>query len=155
MGVPDQADPVRLLVHAQLGLERREHVFPDRIARARVVETDLLVGLARLERFQVGTRLRRDRLLRPPGGERCAARELLQREAADDAEIVVSGEADGGVLAGEGHAGVRFGAVADEIAEAPHLLALRGVDLVEHGFEGVTVAVDVRNDRDAHQWSSR
>ena len=39
----DDADPLRLHVEAELGLKRREHVLPDRVARARVVEADHLL----------------------------------------------------------------------------------------------------------------
>ena len=39
MGMADQADAVRLLVQAQLGEEGGEHVLPDGIAGAGVVET--------------------------------------------------------------------------------------------------------------------
>ena len=69
------------------------------------------------------------------------------------AQIVVAGEADGGVLTGQVHAGVRIGAVADEIAQAPHLPALGLADGVEHRLERVAVAVDVGDDGDAHHYS--
>ena len=66
-----------------------------------------------------------DRALGPPRGERGAARELLERERSADAEVVVAGEADRRVPPGQLDARVRLGAVADEIAQAPHLLARR------------------------------
>ena len=91
-----------------------------------------------------------DRLLGPLGRQRGAAGELLERQRAAHAEVVVAGQADRGVPAGQLDAGVGLGAVADEVAEAPHLLALGRLDRVEHGLEGVPVAVDVGDDRDSH-----
>ena len=98
---------------------------------------------------QVGAGLGGDRLLGPGRGQRGAAGELLQRQGSADPEIVVAGQADRRVLAGEVDAGVGIGAVADQVAEAPQLLAVR-VALIglEHRLEGVAVAVDVGDDRD-------
>src|SRR6202011_3117322 len=48
--VADEADTVCLGVEAQLRLQRREHVLPDRVARAGVEQPDLLIEAARLER---------------------------------------------------------------------------------------------------------
>ena len=150
MRVPDQADPVRLSVEAQLGLERREHVLPDRIPGARVEQADVLLEVGGLELVQVLAGLGRDHALGPSRRERGAARELLERERAADAEVVVAGEADRRISPGQLDARVGLGAVADEVAEAPHLLAVRGLDRVEHRLEGMPVAVDVRNDCDSH-----
>ena len=84
------------------------------------------------------------------GGERGAAREVLEREHVDDREVVVAGEADRAVRAGQRDAGVRLGAVADEVAEAPQLVRAVGLRCRDHGLEGLPVAVDVGRDRDAH-----
>src|SRR5579884_883828 len=119
----DQADPVALDVEAQLGVQRREHVLPDGIARARVVEADRLIEVLGLELIEVLTRLLVDRRLRPPRRKHGAARELLEGQRATDAEVVVAGETDGSMSARELNAGVRIRAVADEVAEAPHLVA--------------------------------
>ena len=35
------------------------------------------------------------------------------------------------------------GPVADDVAEAPHLVGMLGIDRCEHGLEGVIVRVDV------------
>jgi hypothetical protein len=40
--------------------------------------------------------------------------------------------------------------VADDVAEAPHLVRPFAQDVGEHGLEGVQVPVDVRDDGDAH-----
>ena len=120
--VSDQADAARLGVEAQLGEQRREHVLPDGVARAGVVEPDrALVAPAGSRLSQEGEVLGRDHLARPLGREHRAARELIERDLAGDGEVVVARQADGGVLAGELDAGVRVGAVADEVAEAPQL----------------------------------
>ena len=66
-----------------------------------------------------------DRLLRPLGGERRAAREVLERQDVDDGEVVVAGQAHRAVRLGQRDAGVRVGAVADEVAQAPQLLRAR------------------------------
>ena len=68
---------------------------------------------------------------------------------------MVAGEADGRVPARQLDAGVRVGAVADEVAEAPHLLAVGCLDRVEDGLERLPVAVDVGDDRDSHALQSR
>ena len=65
---------------------------------------------------------------------------------------MVAGQADGSVAPGQLDAGVGLGAVADQVAEAPHLLALGSLDRVQHRLEGMPVAVDVGHDRDPHRW---
>src|ERR1700704_4109147 len=40
MGVADEAHAMILLIEAELGEQRREHVLPDRIPRARAMEAD-------------------------------------------------------------------------------------------------------------------
>ena len=72
------------------------------------------------------------------------------RYLADDGEVVVTGEADRGVLASELHADVGVGSIADEVAQAPQLGRVAGGDRVECGLEGMPVGVDVRDDRDLH-----
>jgi len=68
-----------------------------------------------------------------------------------NAEVVVAGQADRAVALGELDAGVRLGAVADQVAEAPDLVHARLVGRGQHGAEGRAVAVDVGGDRDAHR----
>ena len=63
---------------------------------------------------------------------------------------MVAGEANRGVAARQLDAGVGFGAVADEVAEAPHLVGAGALGVGEHRLEGVPVAVDVGEDRDLH-----
>src|SRR5450755_5037777 len=48
------------------------------------------------------------------------------------------------------HARIGLGPVAYEVTQAPQLLAVGRLDLVEHGLEGVPVAVYVRYDSDPH-----
>src|ERR1700677_338538 len=50
MGVTDQRDRLGLHVEAQFGLQWRQHVLPDRIARARVVQGDSLIEVLGLKR---------------------------------------------------------------------------------------------------------
>jgi hypothetical protein len=62
--------------------------------------------------------------------------------------VVIAGETDRRVLAGQLDARVGIRAVADEVPQAPHLLAIGGLDRVQHCLEGLPVAVDVGHDRD-------
>ena len=155
MGMADQRDPLRLDVEAELGLKGGQHVLPDRIAGTGVIQADRLLEVGGLEAVQVLAGRGGDRLLGPGRGQRRPAGELLQRQAAAHAEVVVTGQADGGVLAGQVDAGVGIGAVPDQIAEAPELAAVGIVDGIEHRLEGVTVAVDVGDDRDLASLQSR
>jgi hypothetical protein len=148
--VPDQRDALRGDVEAELGGQGGQHVLPDRVARGGVVEADP-VRLARGgEPEEEIPRLRPDHVLRPLGGQRRAAREVLQREHVHDREIVVAREADGAVGLRERHAGIGVRPVAHEVAEAPQLLDLRLLGGGDDGLEGVAVAMDVRRDRDPH-----
>ncbi len=108
---------------------------------------------SRAPALQEGERLGGDRVTRPMGGDRGTAGELLQRDRAGDAEIVVAGQADRTMLLRQRHAGVRIGAVADEVAEAPQLLAVGLGDRIEHGLERVAVAVNVGDNGDLHRHS--
>jgi hypothetical protein len=63
---------------------------------------------------------------------------------------VVAGEADRGIAPGQLDTRVGLRAVADEVAKAPHLLALGGLDRVKDGLEGLAVAVYVGDDCDSH-----
>ena len=94
-------------VQAQLGGQAGQDVLPDRVARRRVEEPDALGVAGRLQAEQELARRGRDHLLRPLGGERRAARELLEREHVHHREVVVAGQADRAVGLGQRHAGVR------------------------------------------------
>ena len=115
-------------VEAQLGLERREHVLPDRVARAGVVEPDRLVAVARLELLQVLARLGAIVSWVHFAASAAPRENCSSGSAPHHAEVVVAGEADRRVAPRELDARVGIGAVADEVAEAPHLLALGGLD---------------------------
>ena len=47
-------------------------------------------------------------------------------------------------------AGIGLGSVADEVAQAPHFLALGALNRVQYSLKGVPVAMDVGDDRHAH-----
>ncbi len=64
----DGADPRLHSVHALVRLPGGEHVLPNRVARAGVVEADLAAGVGRLEASQERKRLLGDRLPRPARG---------------------------------------------------------------------------------------
>ena len=63
---------------------------------------------------------------------------------------MVTGQADGRVSLRTLHAGVGLGAISDQITEAPQLIAATGISLLQDRVKGVTIAVDVRDDRDPH-----
>ena len=150
MGMADQADAVGLAIQAQLGEQRREHVLPHGIARAGVVEADRTLLALRAQLGEKGEVRGRDHLLGPLRREAGPAGELIERYLADDGQVVVTGEAYRGVLAGELHADVGVGSVADEVAQAPQLGRVAGGDRIEHRLEGLAVAVDIGDDRDLH-----
>ena len=68
--------------------------------------------------------LRADESTNIPGGGG-AGGEVGERQVPGDGEIVVAGQADRGVVAGQLDAAVRVGAVADQVAQAPHLVDRR------------------------------
>ena len=115
-----------------------------------MVEAELALLPLGAESFEELEVLRLHHLPRPLGGEARAARELVERDVSGDREVVVAGEADGGVRLRQLHAGVRLGAVADEVAEAPQLRRVARGNGLERGLEGVPVGVYVRYDRDLH-----
>ena len=88
-------------VEAQLGQQRAEHVLPDRVARAGVVEAERAPRVGRAPGPQPPEVLGGEDLLGPAGGQRGAARELVERELAGHGQVVVAGQADVRVLAHE------------------------------------------------------
>ena len=95
-------------VDALLRLPGREHVLPDRVARAGVVERGLPGRVGGGERSQVGHRVLADRLLRPAGGRRGAGGEVRDRDLTCDHQVVVPGERQVAPVAGELDALVRL-----------------------------------------------
>src|SRR5918911_3633922 len=145
--MPDRAEPGPHEPNALRGLPGGEHVLPDRIAGARVVEAELVLGVARFEPAQVVERLLGDVLLGPARSRRRARRELRDVELPENDKVVVAGEAELTPLGGEAHALVGLGAVSDQVAEAPDLLGAGRLHVSHHGLEGGQVAGDVRDER--------
>src|SRR5690606_37985034 len=77
--------------------------------------------------------------------------ELVHRQLAGDRHVVVAAERDVRLAADKLAAGVGVRAVADDVAQAPDLVDVLTFDLGDHRLEGLEVAVDVGDDRDAHQ----
>src|SRR6267154_627178 len=75
----------------------------------------------------------------------------MERDLTGHGHVVIAGEAHRGVLAGELHASIGLGAVADEIAEAPELGGVARSDRLKGRLEGVPICVDVRDDCDLHR----
>jgi hypothetical protein len=150
VGVPDQAHPLSLLVHAFERLVEREHVLPDRVAGGGVVEADLAVGHLGLEALQELDRRLVAVLARPLDSRRRGARENLGVDLSGHREVVVADEGEIAALGCELRAVVGLGPVADDVSQAPALVQTGLVDRPEDGLERRQVRVDVGQDRDAH-----
>src|SRR3954447_682320 len=134
-------------LHALPGLPGGKHVLPDGIARARVVEPDRVSGVERLEPAQELERFLADVLPRPLGGRGRRRGELGDRKLVDDHEVVVARQAELARLPGEGHALVRLGAIAHQVAEAPGLVHALARHVLQHSSERGQVPMHVRDER--------
>jgi hypothetical protein len=126
-----------------------DDVFPDRVARRGVGKGDASNGRRRLERVEPGLLLRAEHLPRPACRTTGVAAKALDVDLAEDRQIMIAGEHDGGGIAQAIDALVRTCAVAHDVAEAPQLVvavALGG----QNRFERVQVAMDVGEDKRAH-----
>ena len=150
VGVADQAHPLGLGVEAQLGQQRREDVLPHGVPGAGVIEAETVVQLLGLELVEIGEVLVGQSLLGPARRQFGAAGELVERYVAAHGEVVVAGQAHIGALGGQLAARVGLAAVADDVAQAPDPVHAFVVDRGEHGLQGRPIAVDVRDDGDAH-----
>ena len=148
--VADEDDPVGGGGERGRGRVGRKHVLPDRISRARVVEADGLARRRRRERSQVRARV----LVEDGGGPARAhggvARELVEAEHSEHAEIVVSDQRDVRPFGDEAATAVRARPVPYEVPEAPDLVRCLPVEGSEDRFERMQVSVNVRNDAGAH-----
>ena len=137
VAVPDEDDRGHGRLQRIAGGPLVDHVLPDRVAGAPVVELGALDLRLRREALEIRAVLVEQHGLRPArrdGRVRC---EIVQVELAEDAEIVVADEADALPLADQrGHL-VRSRPVADEVAQAPHLVRRIGVDRPEDRLERV------------------
>ena len=115
-----------------------------------MVEGEAVLAGLRLERFEVsGARSSRTR--GPAGAGGGVVREVLEVEAPEHPEIVVSYQAQVGAILDERAALVRPRPVPDEIAQAPDGVRSLGVDCFQHGLQRMQISVNVREDRDAHR----
>ena len=146
MRVSDQRDPLALCLQAVRRLADREHVFPDRVARARVVEAHAGLLSERREWPQVLARVFVDHLDRPARGGTCAHREVPDVDVAANDQVVVARQAPLHDLPYERGAGIRVGAVSDDVAQAPNLVGVVPAHVGEHRLERGEIAVDVGDD---------
>src|SRR5581483_8382049 len=100
------------------------------------------------ERPEPGALVVAEHARRPVRGGRRVTRELLDVERAENGEIVIAAERDVDPLAYQVAALIRLRSIADDVAEAPHLVGRGTLDVGEHRLECVKIAVDVRDDRD-------
>ena len=120
-----------------------------RIARAAVDQADPVDRVALRQGRQPGARGRVDRVARPFGGCAGLRVEPLDLAAAQGRGVVIAADADRPDLDEASDHAVRIGAVADDVAELPDGVDRAGVG--EDRIERHEVAVDVREDRDAHR----
>ena len=101
------------------------------------------------QRRQPAPRRRVDRVAGPLRGRAGLGVEPLDLAAADGGGVVVATDAVRPELAQSRHHGVRIRTVADDVAELPDGIDVAGVG--EDRIERHEIAVDVRQDRDAHR----
>ncbi len=132
-----------------------EDVVPDRVERAAVEELGAGARRLRGKPAEEAPSLLRERPLRPADGDGGVAVEVVDRQGADDRQVVVAGEAERRILLDPLAAAVRLGPVADDVAEAPELVGGLRRHLGQNGRERVVVPVDVRDDGDSHRLPER
>jgi hypothetical protein len=113
-----------------------------------VVERDRAAQVLGRERIQELARLVADAAAGPGGRDRGVVGEDRDVQSAEHDEVVVADQADVAAVAGQRHALVGVGAVADEIAEAPDRVHSHPVDVGDHGLERGQVRVRVRDEGD-------
>ncbi len=151
VAVPDEDE--RLVGRSERAGRRLggEHILPDGVARARVVEADAVARRRRLEGLEELAMTGLEHRGCPAGALRRVRLELREFELPEDRKIVVSDEAQIGPLTHEGAAGVRLRSVAYEVPQAPGRVGTLAVDRLQHRFERMQVSVNVRDDADAHR----
>jgi STE24 endopeptidase len=151
MAVPDEEDAsLRGRKRAECG-KRSEDVFPDRVARACVVQRHVVLQGLGLEGLQVPAGLVLQNGRRPTGTCGRIHREVFEVEPTEDAEVVVSYQADIGAFCHERAAAIRAGPVAHQIAEAPDGVGRVVGDRIQDSIQRMQISVNVRDDGDAHR----
>jgi STE24 endopeptidase len=151
MAVPDEEDAsLRGRKRAECG-KRSEDVFPDRVARACVVQRHVVLQGLGLEGLQVPAGLVLQNGRRPTGTCGRIHREVFEVEPTEYAEVVVSYQADIGAFCHERAAAIRAGPVAHQIAEAPDGVGRVVGDRIQDSIQRMQISVNVRDDGDAHR----
>jgi STE24 endopeptidase len=151
MAVADEQDASFARGEGGEGRERSEDVLPDGITGAGVVERDVLRIALGLERLEEAARLVFEDLRGPAGARSGVVGEVVEIQSTEHAEVVVSYQADVGVLGDEPAAAVRPGPVADEVAQAPDGVGSVRGNRFEHSIERMQIPVNVREDGNAHR----
>jgi hypothetical protein len=124
-------------------------VLTQRVARAPVDQCDALQGSPLGEVGQPGTAVRRDRVARPfCRGARLRV-EPVDLRPSDGCRIVVAAHAGRAAFAQAADDRIWLRAVPDHVPQLPDGIDLAG--MIEDRIERHDVAVDVRQDRDAHR----
>ena len=143
----------RELRRLQLETDRRgvivDHILPDGVADAAVVELHARSLAAGRQRAEDAHRLGGDRRGGPARRRSRVGGEHGDVDRVGHNHVVVSGETGRRAGVDRGHAGVGVGAVADQIAEAPDLIDAGLIDPAEHRGQRGKIGVDVRDDGDS------
>jgi STE24 endopeptidase len=151
MAVTDEEDAsLRGCKRAERG-KRSEDVFPDGVPRAGVVQRHVVLQRLRLEGLQIPAWLVLQNGRRPPGTCGRVRREVFEVEPTENAEIVVSYQADIGAFCHERAAAIRAGPVAHQIAEAPDGVGRVVGDRIQDSIQCMEISVNVGNDGDTHR----
>ena len=86
---------------------------------------------------------------RPAGRRGRVGREVGEVDPPDRRQVVVAEEAELAARARLRRAAIRLRAVADEVAETPHLVGTLLLEIGEDHGERVPVGMDVRDNRDS------
>jgi STE24 endopeptidase len=151
VAVPDEQDARLARCEGSEGSEGSEDVFPDGISGTRVIERHALGLALGLERLEEAARLVLEHLRRPTGARGGVVGEVAEIEPTEDAEVVVSYQADVGALGNERAAAVWARPVTDEVAEAPDGVGRVRGNRFEHSIQRMQIPVNVREDGNAHR----
>jgi STE24 endopeptidase len=109
------------------------------------------MGRLRLERLEEAARLVLEHRGGPVSADGGVLGEVFEVEPTEDAEIMVSYQADVGTVGDERAAAIRARAVADEVAETPDGVRRIIGHRSENSLQRMQISVNVREDGDAHR----
>jgi STE24 endopeptidase len=151
VAVPDEEDAsLRGRKRGERG-KRSEDVLPDRVPGACVVQRHVVLHRLRLEGLEEPAWLVLQNGRSPAGTCGRVHSEVVEVEPTEDAEVVVSYQADIGAFRDERAAAIRTRSVAHQIAEAPDGVGRVVGDRIQDSIQRMQISVNVRDDGDAHR----